>query len=123
MPAPVLVAPEVLVAAVPEHERRVRRQPGDVLAGLGLDLVAERLLLGVRGAGEQEVLPDHQPALVAEVVEVVRLVDAAAPDAQQVGVRGDRLVEPAGEARPREPGEQVVVGDPVGTLDEDRRGR
>ena len=68
-----------------------------LLAGLGLELAAERLLLGVGGAGEREVLPDHDAALVAHVVEVVGLVDAAAPDPQQVEVGADGLVDPAGE--------------------------
>ena len=89
LPAPVHEAPEVLVAAVPEHEGRVRGQAGDVLAGLRLELVPERLLLGVRRAGQQEVLPDQQAALVAELVEVLGLVDPAAPDADEVEVGVD----------------------------------
>src|SRR5450830_1219942 len=119
-PAPVHKAPEVLVAAVPQNQGRVRGQPRDGLAGLGLELAPERVLLRVGRAGEQEVLPDEDPLLVADVIEVVGLVDAAAPHAQQVEVRAERLVDAAGDAVARDPGEQMVIGDPVGPLGEDR---
>ena len=69
--------------------------------GLGRHLGGERLLLRVGGAGEQEVLPDQQPELVGEVVEVVGLVAAAAPDPQQVDVRVGRLAAAASASRSR----------------------
>jgi hypothetical protein len=62
-------------------------QPDDGLLGLGRDLGAQRLLLGVSGTGEEEVLADHQAELVGQVVEVLRLVDPATPDPQEVDVR------------------------------------
>ena len=117
-PAPVDRAPGVLVVAVPEHERRVRAEPGDVLAGLGLDLGAHRLVLAVGRAREREVLPHEQAALVGEVVQVVGLVDAAAPHAQQVDVRLQRVVHPTGVPVAVDPGEEGVVGDPVGAAHE-----
>ena len=113
-------APDVLVVAVPQHQARVRHQPGDVLARLGLDLGGERLLLRVGGAGEQEVLPDQQAELVGRVVEVVALVQAAAPHPQQVDVGVDGLVEPRGVAVAGDAGREAVVGDPVDAADEDR---
>ena len=61
-----------------------------------------------------------RPRSSHSVVEVVGLVDAAAPDPQQVHVRVERLVEPAREPVARDAGQEVVVGDPVGALDEDR---
>ena len=68
-------------------------QPGDRLPRLGLHLAAQRLVLRVRRAREQEVLPDEDPELVADVVEVFALVDPATPDAQQVHPRVDRVLD------------------------------
>jgi hypothetical protein len=42
---------------------------------------AHVLFLRVRRTREEEVLPDEQPVGVGELVEVVGLVDTAAPDA------------------------------------------
>ncbi len=120
LPPPVLVAPEVLVVAAEQGQRRVVGEPGDLLPRLGLDLAAQRLLLGVGRAGEQEVLPDEQAELVAQVVEVVGLVDAAAPDPHQVDVGRLRLGQPGGVPGPVDAGRERVVGDPVDSLDQDR---
>ena len=86
----------------------------DVLAGLGLDLGAQRLLLGVCRAREREVLPHEQALLVAQVVEVLGLVDPPAPDPQQVHVHRDRLVDPLGVALAGDAVREGIVGDPVG---------
>src|SRR5699024_12532327 len=64
LPAPVVVALDVLAAAVPVHQGRVPGQAHDLLTRLGLELAAQRLELGVGGAGGGEVLPDHDPGLV-----------------------------------------------------------
>ncbi|CAM5722845.1 hypothetical protein SVIOM342S_06001 [Streptomyces violaceorubidus] len=74
----------------------MRHEPDNVVASLGLHLAAQRLLLGV-GAGEEEVLPDHEAQLVARVVEGVVLVDAAAPDPHQVHARVGGLAQPGGK--------------------------
>ena len=120
LPVPVLVAPQVLVAAVVQGQRGMRCQPYDVLPGLGLDLLPQRRLLRVGGAGQQEVLPDEQSSLVASSIEVLALVDAAAPDAYQIHVGGHRLVQPAFEPLSRDPGQEMVVRDPVDALGEQR---
>ena len=106
-------SPSVLVVPVPDDQRRVRAEPGDRLAGLRLDLDGQPLLLGVGGAGEEEVLPDEHARLVAGVVEVVRLVDAAAPDPQQVHVRLGGVGHAAPVAVAVDLGDERVVGDPV----------
>jgi hypothetical protein len=64
LPIPVFVAPEILIAAVEQHERRMRRQSYDVLAGLGFNLLPERRLFRIRRARQQEVLPHKDSALV-----------------------------------------------------------
>lgn len=119
-PAPVGVALQVLVVAAPQDQRGVRGEPVDVLPGLGGDLVVQRLLLRVGGAGEGEILPDQQALLVREFVEVVTLVEAASPDPYEVDPCRDRFVEAVGEVVPGDPGREAVVGDPVHPADEDR---
>lgn len=119
LPAPVAKAPQVLVVAVPQDEAGVGHEAHDVLAGLGLHLAAQRLLLRVGGAGEGEVLPDHEAELVAGVVEGVVLVDAAAPDAYEVDVGIGGLGEAGAVALGGDAGGQDVVGDPVDAACED----
>ncbi|MEA5362589.1 hypothetical protein VA596_23840 [Amycolatopsis sp., V23-08] len=99
-PAPVavllaVVADQVqdldLVVATPQREARPVAQSGDLRPSLGRDLGPElRQVAGVFGAGEHEVLPDEHARFVAGGVEVVVLVDPAAPDAQhrEVAVPG-----------------------------------
>ena len=112
--------PQVLVVAAPGDQARVRSQPGDVVPGLGHHLGVERLLLRVAGAGEQEVLPHHQPELVAQLVERAVLVDAAAPHPDQVHADRSRLAQPQLVAGPGHPGREDVVGDPVDALGQHR---
>ena len=116
-PSPFLVAPDVLVVAVPESQARVRHDPSYVVADFSFDLAPQRLLLGVRGAGKQEVLPDQDAALVAKFVEVVGLEVAATPDAQQVHVGEFRLVHSPCQAGAVDAGDEGVVRDPVRASD------
>jgi hypothetical protein len=118
-PAPVGVAPEVLVVAVPQHRAGVRREPCDLLTRLGLDLGGEHLL-GIGRAREREVLPHQQTALVAHVVERVGLVEAATPHPHQVHVRVQRLAQPLAVPRRAGARDERVVGDPVDAAREHR---
>ncbi|MDH6620058.1 hypothetical protein M2163_007166 [Streptomyces sp. SAI-135] len=113
LPAPVPEAPQVLVVAVPQHERGMRHQPYDVLPGLRLHLTPQRLLLRIGRAGEREVLPDQQPQLVAGVVEVLALVDPPAPHPYEVDTRVGRLPQPLPVPLTGDPGREHVVRDPV----------
>ena len=97
------------------------RGPSHCLTSLGDDLRAQRLLLGVGRARDEEVLPDEQPCLVTVPVEVFALVDAAAPDPDQVAPGGRGLVVARGIPLGGDPGGEAVVGDPVDPADEDRR--
>ena len=122
LPAPLLEAPDVLVVAVPEHEARVRHRAASTLSrDLGLDLAPERLLLGVGGAGEQEVLPDEDAALVAQLVEVVATRSSRRPRPAAGSCSRTRPGR-GGRARRRavDAGDERVVGDPVGAADPDR---
>src|SRR5205085_6578856 len=93
LPAPVLPGGLDLVVAAPDDDARMIPQTLDVIRGLGADVVQESLVARIHAAREHELLPDEQAKLVAEAVELVRLVDAAAPDAQHVHVRVPRGFE------------------------------
>ena len=62
----------------------------------------------------------EQAELVAELVERVGLVDAAAPDADQVQAGRPRLLQSLAVARTVDPHREGVVGDPVRALHEHR---
>ncbi len=115
-----LAQPLVLVVAVPDDQRRVRGEPGDVLLGLGEDLATQRFVLRVGRAGEREVLPHQQSQLVAQLVEVVGLVDAAAPDAHQVAADIDDASQHILQPLAGHPSGQHVQWDPVDALDQYR---
>ena len=91
----------------------MRHQPYDVLPGLRLHLAPQRLLLRVGRAREREVLPDQQPQLVADVVEVLALVDPAAPDPDRSTPAPAACVQPRAGTAPGDPGREHVVRDPV----------
>ena len=92
---------------------------GHRVARLGLELRPQRFVLGVRGAREQEVLPDQHAELITQVVEVVGLVDATAPDPQEIEVRVDGIADRAAQRLAGDAREERVIGDPVGAADVD----
>ena len=120
-PIPLHIAPDVLVSAIPDDQAGMLRKPRHCLPCLRLELAPQRFVLAVSGAREQEVLPDHHAELVAHVVEVVGLVDAAAPYPEQVHPRVHRIENRTLVGRAVEPGQEGVAGCPVRSLDEDRR--
>ena len=120
LPVPIRLAPQILIAAVEQHQGRMGHQSHNILTGLGFDLLPKRRLLRVCRAGQQEVLPNQQALLVARLIEVVALEDATAPDPNHVHVDGESLVEPTFHALGRDPGQKVIIRDPVDTFDEQR---
>ena len=78
-----------LVIAAPQRYRGMAGEPLDLILDLMGDVFEEILGAGVEVAGEHEVLPDHQPHAVAEIIEPVMLVKTAAPDADHVHMRID----------------------------------
>lgn len=89
---------------------------GDLLADVGEEgRVAER----IDAAGEHEVLPDQDPQPVAQVVEGLDLVVAAAPDADHVVVGGRRRAQESLQLGGRDAPGEGVGRDPVAALRED----
>ena len=92
--APIPVAPLHLVVAAPGDQRWMAGQPAHLVGRFALDVGQEGFVgAGVLGAGKDELLPDEDALLVAQLVEVVAFVQPAAPDAQQVGVGFQRAVD------------------------------
>ena len=84
-----------------------------MLAGLGLDFGLGFGALRIGGAGQHEVLPHHDAVLVAQVVELVGLVDAAAPGAHHIGVGFHKIADAALVVALGDTGDEGVVGNPV----------
>ena len=74
------------VVAAPDGDRRVRAEPSYLMIDLGAHLGEEIRRRRIEVAGEHEVLPDQQAELVAEIVEEILFVEAAAPHADHVHV-------------------------------------
>ena len=90
----------------------------DLVLGFLPHVLEELRCRGVQRAGKHEVVPDQDPLFVAQVVEVVALVLAAAPDAEHVHVRRDRARQQVVVARTGLPRRQRVARDPVRALAE-----
>ncbi len=95
-------------------------QPLDLLDGLGLGIGAESLVGRRNGAAEHEILPDHQAQFIGLFIDVVVLIDAAAPDAQDVHIGVDRRLQDLVLLPGRDAGREDIEGDQVGALGEDR---
>jgi len=109
----------VLVVAEPGHDAGVVPQAPHLELGLAPRLVEEGGILRVAAAGEHEVVGDDDAEFVAAGVEVILLVDAAAPDAHgvDVGVLGG--LEQQVVAGGVHAGEDRVGRRPVHALEED----
>ncbi len=87
IPIALLMNPLVLIVAAPQGHTGMAAQAFDLIARLSFDFGHKfRIVFGVHGAGEHEILPDQQAQAVAERIEDVVLIDAAAPDADHVHV-------------------------------------
>ena len=66
----------------------MRRQASRLIDRLLLHRLHKfRVVAGIARAGKAELLPNQKPALVAQRIEVVGLIQPAAPDPQQVKIR------------------------------------
>ena len=95
-------------------------QATHLVACLGRDVGEERLVARDHRVGEHEVLPDQNPEFVGQVVESVGLVNPSPPHAQHVHVGVGRRLEQPSVAQSVGPGREVIGGDVVRSLHEDR---
>ena len=109
-----------LVVAAPEREGSVVMETLHLLHGLGFGGCKECLVAGIKRAGVHEILPDHQTEFVTEIVKRPMLVDATPPDADHVHVGFGCRLQRGLVVLALEPVREDVVGDPIGTLGEDR---
>ena len=79
-----------LVVAAPDDDAGMIAQAPHLVFGFRRDVQLEGIGARLPVVAEHEVLPDHDAEFVAELVELVGLVIAAAPvaDHVHVGVRG-----------------------------------
>ena len=94
-------------------------QAADIVHKLGFDVLFKVLGEVIHGAGEHEVLPHQQTQLVADIIEEVIGVVAAAPYTDAVHVGGFGVLQQPPGALRIHPGQQVVLGDVVGAHGED----
>ena len=96
-------------------------QPPDLVADLDRQ-IGQEVGIGQRvdAAGKHEVLPDQDAVAVAQVVEGLGLVVAAAPNPDHVVVGVRRGAEQRAELCRRDASREGVRRNPVGSLGEDR---
>ena len=108
-----------LVVAAEDGKGRMMVQAVQVVDGLGGEFLPHLVGEPDVGAGHHEVLPDHDALLVAEVVELVLGVVAAAPDAERIEIGVDGPLDVVLQTLVSDPAEQIVHGDVVGAHGED----
>src|SRR2546423_6202298 len=102
-----------LVVATPDDDARMIPQTLDVIRGLRADVVKKGLIARIHAAREHELLPQKDAHLVAQLVEVVRLVDASTPHAQHVHVCVARRLDELTVSLPRHARRETVSRNPV----------
>src|SRR6266536_4538389 len=86
-PAPVHPGGLDFIISCLDDDAGMISQSPDIINRL-LSYVIKKLLgAGIHAPGEHEIVPDEDPHLVAELVEVIAFVDASTPDTQHVHVR------------------------------------
>src|SRR5260370_24758683 len=93
-------------------------QPLDVINCFVPHVVKKLLSTGVHAAGKHKVVPDENAHLVAELVEIVALVNASAPYAQHVHVRITNRLEQLTVFRSADASREAISWDPITTLRE-----
>ena len=119
--APVIATDLHLVVAAPDHQARVMRQTPHLVRRLAGDIGQELLVDGrVFGAGKHELLPDKDAFGIADIVELVALINAAAPDTQEIAVRLQGAVHQRGMTIAVRAAQDQIHGHIVAPLAEDR---
>ncbi len=91
----------------------------DGLARFLGDAVCEAAMSGIQTTREAEVLKDQQALFIAQVVKVIGLIDAAAPDPQHRHVGRDGDIQQRRHLLATDARQRQLGGNPVGTAAED----
>src|SRR5690348_4550780 len=83
------------IIADPDDYAWMISQPLDVIDGLVPGIIQKIRVPRIHTASEHEILPDEYAHLIAQIIEVIALIDAAAPhpDHVHIGV-ADRFDQP-----------------------------
>src|SRR6266481_8057138 len=92
----------------------------DVIDRFLANVVEKLLVARVHAAAEHEVLPDENPLLVAEIIEIVTLVNTAAPDAQHIHVGVAHGAKQFAILVPGDASRKAVSRNPVAAFGKDR---
>src|SRR5437870_13187854 len=84
------------------------------------DIIEKFLIAGIHAASEHEILPNQNAQLVAEVVKVVTLVNAAAPNTHHVHVCVVHGLKQLAILLLRDARRKTIRRNPVATFGEDR---
>ena len=110
----------LLVVGAPERKARMRPEPHDYRPRLIRDGLRKGIVLPRFHVAHHEVLPDQNAVPVAEIIERIRFIDPAAPDANHVAVQVHEHVEAFLEML-RIARVEGVHGRPVAAVHIDRR--
>ena len=95
-------------------------QAADIVDRLLPHIFEESIISGVHTAGKHKVLPHQNPVAVAEFVEIIIFVYAAAPDTQHIHIGIDGQTDDPLVVGPAHPRQEEIIGYIVGPLHKDR---
>ena len=94
-------------------------QPLDLFRHFLADVFLKGGIAGHHGSAKHEILPDHDSQLIADVIEIVGFVVAAAPVADHIHVSIAGRLQNLPMLRRRDTGREAVKRDYIGAFGED----
>ena len=116
LPSPVVPGVHTFVTTTPQHNAGMVAQSADVIDSLLTDIFEPLALSRIRAAGKHEVLPYHQPHLVAEVVEQIVLIDASTPYTNHVHIGRNSILKRLAVTVWSDLGQEIILWDIVGAF-------
>src|ERR1043166_9055045 len=87
LPAPVRPGCLDFVIANPDNYAGMISQPQDVIGGFLSDILEKLIVGGIHTPCEHEILPNQDPHLVTQIIEVISFIDPATPNTQHIHIR------------------------------------
>src|SRR5260370_9856234 len=117
-PAPVHPAGFDFVISRPDDDARMISQSLDVINRLLPHVVEKLLRAGIHTPSEHEIIPDQNPHLIAELIEVVTLVNTSTPHPHHVHIRIANRFHQLTAWRSADAGREAVCWNPIAPLGE-----